>query len=187
MTGKRDEDFKGREALDEMETRLGDIASALKTAFGAVVDAAEKGVDRSGAMDFDGGRGRASFGVRVGGLNARARSAPQAGRDPAEPIRTGSGASSKPSAEPSEDDRAPLVDVYDEADAFVLTAELPGVADGDVDVQVVVGEGLVLQTTGARRFRHVAELPGGLDAGALTSRLVNGILEIRIPKSEGAQ
>lgn len=91
----------------------------------------------------------------------------------------------------------PPVDLYETADAYVLTAEIPGLDRDDIDIQT--GEGrLVL--SGMRQERPVAceqfhrlerghgsfqrtfQLPLPVDDAAVTADLKDGVLTVRIPK-----
>lgn len=97
----------------------------------------------------------------------------------------------------------PAVDVVEEKDAFVLNAELPGVAADDVDVTV---DGNVLTLKGERRYRHEQgeddgyrrierrygsfqrsfTLPETVDAEGIDASMSNGVLQIRLPKRQAA-
>ncbi|MEO1328923.1 MAG: Hsp20/alpha crystallin family protein [Pseudomonadota bacterium] len=86
--------------------------------------------------------------------------------------------------------REAVLDVYDEADAWVAVVELPGVAPDDVVLRAE-GPMLAIETAGARKFRGEARLPADIDEDAVReraeTRLINGILEIRIPRRADAQ
>ena len=91
----------------------------------------------------------------------------------------------------------PPVDLYETADAYVLTAEIPGVYRDDIDIQSGDGR-LVL--SGMRQERPVAceqfhrlerghgsfqrtfQLPLPVDHAAVTADLKDGVLTVRIPK-----
>ena len=94
----------------------------------------------------------------------------------------------------------PPVDLYETADAYVLTAEIPGMDRDDIDIQT--GEGH-LTLSGARQERAMAceqfhrlerghgsfqrtfQLPLPIDAAAVTADLKDGVLTVRIPKLAG--
>lgn len=78
--------------------------------------------------------------------------------------------------------REPLVDVFDEGREIVVVAELPGVGDDEVDVQVR-DDILTLETTGAHRFAKEILLPGAVDAASMQQAHKNGILELRFVKA----
>jgi HSP20 family protein len=96
----------------------------------------------------------------------------------------------------------PFVDIWEDNDAIVLKADLPGVAkDGlsvDVDGETLTIEGNV--TLGesrklrdvyaevrASRYRRSFVLGRDLDAENVAASLKNGVLELRIPKREAAK
>src|SRR5262249_35225919 len=94
----------------------------------------------------------------------------------------------------------PAMDLVEEDDHFVLRADLPGVGEDDVKVEL---EDNVLTVSGARhtqhedrkdgyyrverasgRFSRSLTLPEGVDAAAIQARLEHGVLEVRVPKPE---
>jgi HSP20 family protein len=94
----------------------------------------------------------------------------------------------------------PPVDLVEEGDHYVLRADLPGVKEGDVNVEVEDG---VLTVSGQRKseheqrtqgyhrierasgaFRRSLTLPKGVDADSVEARFDNGVLDVRIPKPE---
>jgi HSP20 family protein len=93
----------------------------------------------------------------------------------------------------------PPVDLYETADAFVLTAELPGLARADIDIRFHDGQ-LTLQ--GTRRkpdvpceryhrverghgtfFRRFA-LPSTVNAEDIAADFRDGVLTVTVPKTE---
>src|SRR5262245_56254777 len=95
----------------------------------------------------------------------------------------------------------PAMDLVETADAFVLTADLPGLAEEDVKIEVenrvlsISGERTSASTAddkaGYRRveraygsFRRTVTLPEGVDGEAITASFDKGVLEIAIPKPE---
>jgi HSP20 family protein len=98
---------------------------------------------------------------------------------------------------------APPVDIYETDDAFVLKAELPGFSKEDVQIELH-GNRLTLrgerkQETEAKeeqyhrleraygRFERVFWLPTTVDADKIQAHFTNGVLELRLPKSEAAK
>jgi HSP20 family protein len=95
----------------------------------------------------------------------------------------------------------PPVDLYETADRFVLTAELPGLSRDDIEIEIHDGT-LVLQGrrreppvpceqyhrverghgTFARRFA----LPSAIDADRIAADFRDGVLTIVVPKSPAA-
>jgi len=97
----------------------------------------------------------------------------------------------------------PRVDIHEEDDRFVVTADLPGVEGKDIEITAEKG---VLTLKGERRsekksstngfesierasgtFLRRFTLPESLDAEAIKASHVNGVLEITIPKRPTAQ
>jgi len=94
----------------------------------------------------------------------------------------------------------PAMDLVETDEHFVLRADLPGLAEGDVSIEV---EDNVLTVSGERKAEHETTkegyhrverafgsfsrsltLPDGVDADAVTASFDRGVLEIRIPKPE---
>jgi HSP20 family protein len=94
----------------------------------------------------------------------------------------------------------PAMDVVDTGDAFVLTADLPGLSDSDVSIEV---DDNVLTVSGERKsahedrkagyyrversygsFRRSLTLPEGVDAEAVTATFDKGVLEVTVPKPD---
>ena len=94
----------------------------------------------------------------------------------------------------------PPVNLHETADAFVLTAELPGVAPEDIDVSL---EGQTVTLSGQRKvdyaagngtavhrrerqsghFKRAFELPREFDVNAAEAKHRAGVLELRLPKT----
>lgn len=206
-----DDKLKGREALNEIGARLGDLFGAVRQ---AVDEASAKaagqsqdsraqdsqsqdhhGQDGGDADDarrnddgvrvtFDTPKGPvtavAGWRVRVGGLETSSADQSSADDFSSDPIKQR--AKKAPDAPTTRDCRA---EIFDEDDAWILTAELPGVAADELDV-TIQDQKASLKTTGARRYAHTADIAEAtwsrLDVAAVETRLQNGILEIRIPK-----
>src|ERR687890_551968 len=94
----------------------------------------------------------------------------------------------------------PPMDLVEAEDHFVLKADLPGLSEGDVSIEVQDG---TLTISGERDAEHEAHergwyriersfgsfsrsltLPDGVDADGIQARFDRGVLEVRIPKPE---
>jgi HSP20 family protein len=96
---------------------------------------------------------------------------------------------------------SPLVDLEEQDDAYVVEADVPGVKPEDVDVELVGNELMVSgeikekertgtlrrQTRHTGRFEYRVSLPAHVDPEKVEAKLTDGVLEIRVPKSERAQ
>lgn len=78
--------------------------------------------------------------------------------------------------------REPLVDVFDEDQEIVIAAELPGVAEGDIHIEIQ-DDILSLETTGERKYAKEILLSEAVDSANLQKAYKNGILEIRLMKA----
>src|SRR5918998_492696 len=94
----------------------------------------------------------------------------------------------------------PPMDLVEAEDHFVLKADLPGLAEEDVTIEVQDGS---LKISGERQAEHEAggrgwyrversfgsfartlALPDGIDPDAISANFDRGVLEVRIPKPE---
>jgi HSP20 family protein len=94
----------------------------------------------------------------------------------------------------------PAMDLLESGDHFVLRADLPGMAEDDVKIEL---EDSVLTVSGERKAEHEERkagyyrverstgsfsrsltLPEGVNAEAIKASFDRGVLEIRIPKPE---
>jgi HSP20 family protein len=94
----------------------------------------------------------------------------------------------------------PAMDLVEEDEHYVLRADLPGVKEDDVNIEL---ENNVLSVSGERKhesadkgkgfyrverasgsFNRTLTLPDGVDAEAIVASFEDGVLELRIPKPE---
>ena len=94
----------------------------------------------------------------------------------------------------------PAMDLVETGDHYVLRADLPGLSDEDVNVEL---QDNMLTISGERKPEHESQqegyyrlerafgafsrsltLPDGVDPGAVQAHFDRGVLEIRIPKPE---
>ncbi len=97
----------------------------------------------------------------------------------------------------------PAMDLVETAEHFVLKADLPGIEQSDVNIEL---EKNVLTVVGERKTEHEEKhegyyrleratgsfsrsltLPEGVDADGVTASFDNGVLEVRIPKPAAAK
>jgi HSP20 family protein len=95
---------------------------------------------------------------------------------------------------------SPAMDLVEAEDHFALRADLPGLGEGDVTIEVQEN---TLTVSGERRAEHEERgqgwhrversfgrfsrslsLPEGVDAEAISASFDKGVLEVRIPKPE---
>jgi HSP20 family protein len=94
----------------------------------------------------------------------------------------------------------PAMDLLETEDEFVLRADLPGLGEADVNIEL---EDNVLTLSGERKTEHEEKgegfyrmeraygafsrsltLPKGIDPEAVTAAFDRGVLEVRVPKPE---
>lgn len=97
----------------------------------------------------------------------------------------------------------PAMDLVETGDNLVLRADLPGMTDDDIDLEVKdnvltlsgersseneeKGEGFHRVERSFGRFQRSLTLPRGVDADKVSAQFENGVLEVRIPKPEEAK
>lgn len=181
-----DDRKRGRSALDEIDVRLEGLLGKLGGTLGDLLDKLQTGdsgeVHRSYEFQSPRGPVRAETGVRIRMGLAEARSGSRAPGTPPGPRRGYAAPGSRPSsgtAGPADGDapRRPHMESHVAGARWIVTAELPGVAEADLDV-AVTGRTLVVRTTGRRRYLAESALPDAADPADMVTHLHNGILEI---------
>mgnify|MGYP001619983558 FL=1 len=81
--------------------------------------------------------------------------------------------------------REPLVDVVDEEDQILVVVELPGVAEDEIQVEIVGDDVLSLSTTGERKYAKEVLLPVPVETASLKRAYKNGVLEVRLSRVTG--
>ena len=101
------------------------------------------------------------------------------------------------------DVRAPAIDLYEEKDEVVAKAELPGMEKKDIEVNIsdhhltIKGEKKKEEETKDKNFyrsertygsfSRSIELPAEVEIDKAKASFTNGVLEIRLPKTEEAK
>jgi HSP20 family protein len=81
-----------------------------------------------------------------------------------------------------EEEREPITDVFDEKDEVRIYAEMPGVNEADIKLDLKEDILDISAQTGDRKYRKEILLPAKVQAGTLISSYNNGILEIKVKK-----
>lgn len=95
---------------------------------------------------------------------------------------------------------SPAVDVVENAEDFLVTCELPGLSESDIDVQVadnvltIKGEKQDSSQESENRwykretryghFQRTIPMPSGVESGGIRGELENGVLRLTLPKKE---
>jgi HSP20 family protein len=80
--------------------------------------------------------------------------------------------------------REPLVDVFDEQDVLLVIAELPGVEEKDIQIEVRDGLLKLSTMTKGRRYATELQLSCPVEESMVKPTYKNGVLEIRLRKIE---
>jgi HSP20 family protein len=81
-----------------------------------------------------------------------------------------------------EEEREPLTDVFDENEEIRIYAEMPGVSQKDIKLDLKEDILDISAQTGDRKYRKEVLLPAKVKADTMTSSYNNGILEIKVKK-----
>ncbi len=98
---------------------------------------------------------------------------------------------------------APVADILETKDAYIIRAELPGIDEKDIDIEIENG---TLTLKGERKFESKMEekdfrriermygsffrsftLPQNVATDKITAAFVNGVIEVIVPKKEEAK
>lgn len=98
---------------------------------------------------------------------------------------------------------SPTADILETKDDIVIKVELPGIDEKNVDVEIesgvltIKGERKAETETEEKGYRRVERsygsflrsftLPANVDPGKISASFANGLLELRLPKNEGAK
>ena len=81
-----------------------------------------------------------------------------------------------------EEEREPITDIFDEKDEIRVYAEMPGVNENDIEIDLKGDILNISAKSGDRKYRKEVLLPAKGKNKAFTSSFKNGILEIKIKK-----
>lgn len=102
-------------------------------------------------------------------------------------------------AQNSESTRSLALDIRDEGEAYLLSALVPGLKAEDLNIEVledtisIEGEyrreesEFLLNELPSGSFRRALRLPASLDAEKAEARIEDGVLTLRLPKSESSR
>ena len=178
MPDDKQQPTEGKQARSEthFDLGLGGIFKGLGDLLDVLSDMAEKGeseASRTGEFKVKGlgdkAQGVYGFSVRtgIGGIPqvqrfGNIRSAKEGGAEVAEV-------------------REALVDVFEEEQEIVVVAEIPGVAEDEVVIEIH-DDVLSLTTTGERKYEKEIVLPAAVNAASMKKSFKNGILELRMKR-----
>jgi HSP20 family protein len=104
------------------------------------------------------------------------------------------------SRSPRDRGTAPPCDVYESADEYLVLADMPGIDEQNIDVQLDrtqltlaavrtgAANGTVIDTEHASiHYRRIFQIPESVDAGAIKAELRDGVLALHLPKAPAAR
>jgi HSP20 family protein len=152
----------------------------LTNLISSLADLAEKGeqLKRDGTLKTDDGK---EYRVQYG-VNIRTASDGRGGRDvKVEPF--GNVKHDKNTGEASVAEiREPATDVFEEDDHVLVVAEMPGVAQENVEATVEGDILTIAADQGEKRYRKEVLLPQPFEAEAMAVTMNNGVLEIKLSR-----
>jgi HSP20 family molecular chaperone IbpA len=80
------------------------------------------------------------------------------------------------------DKRELLIDVFEDQDSIVVVTELIGIDKSNVDVHATQNKLVISVDSTDREHCKEIQLPARVDVGSSSSRMKNGVLEIRLKK-----
>lgn len=81
-----------------------------------------------------------------------------------------------------EEEREPLTDIFDEDDEIQIYAEMPGVSEADIKLDLKEDILDISAQTGDRKYHKEILLPAKVQTDTLVSSYNNGVLEIKVKK-----
>ena len=156
-----------------VEVGLGGLFKGISGLFDLVSEMVEEGqeqVTRSGEKDILGGKGKALYGfsVRMGvGGKPIVESFGNVRKTPSGPVVA--------------EVREPLVDIFDEGDEVRIIAEIPGVDEKDIRVEITDDILTLTAQGGDRKYQKEVQLPSPVKPKPRQSYR-NGVLEVKLEK-----
>lgn len=83
--------------------------------------------------------------------------------------------------------RGPLVDVFNEAEEVLIVVDLGGFTRGEISLWMNPEHYVLQATRGDQQFREIIDLPANVDVERSQERLLNGVLEIVLPRRTEAR
>jgi HSP20 family protein len=83
--------------------------------------------------------------------------------------------------------REPMVDIFEEKDHVLVVAEMPGIGEKDLHLDLKDDLLILSAEKGNKQYRKEVLLPGTFHRDAMTVSCNNGVVEIKCPKTAGAR
>ena len=80
--------------------------------------------------------------------------------------------------------RGPLVDVFNEAEEVLIVVDLGGFTRGEISLNITPEQYILQAKRGEQLFSEFIDLPPNVDVEHSQERLINGVLEIILPRKK---
>ncbi len=171
------ENDKNKEKKDDATFELFGLGGLFK-GIEKLVDLAGKleekgGISKEGEINFDhlkkGMKGVYGFTINTAG-----------GGSPK--VETFGNIKKTPEGPKVDEEREPITDIFDEKDEIVVIAEMPGIEEKDIKIDLKEDILEISADSKHRKYRKELLLPVKGEMANLTQKFTNGILEIRLKK-----
>ena len=176
---KEPEEEKGKEAEFDFDMGklsfggLGGIFEGIGSFINALAKMQEKGgISETGEIKGVGGKVKGMYGFTVRTLAT--------GEPKVEHF--GHVIKKTPKGPVVEEEREPIVDVFDEKDHILVVAELPGIGESDVKTEIKDDILNISAQRGERKYKKEVLLPCKVETEPISSVYKNGILEIKLER-----
>ena len=78
--------------------------------------------------------------------------------------------------------REPMVDVFDEENHVLVVAEMPGIGEGDVELELKEDVLAIIAASGGHKYRKEVLLPAAFSMQQMSHKCHNGVLEVTLAK-----
>lgn len=159
------------EKREHFEKTLGDIAGGLGSIFDLVSRLSEKAETMSGDITSPDGKVRGVYGVSI---NSGLGGAPR--------VSSFGNIKKTPKGPVVEDTREPMTDLFDEEENLVVIAELPGVDEGDITLELDNDVLTLSASNRERKFLKKVTLNRSFTREQMSSIYKNGVLTVTLSK-----
>ena len=181
MAEKKKDETKKKIEKQLSDLGLGGLLGGLGSLIDSIGDLAEKGKELRQSGEFGGPEGKVrgmyGFNVKVG-IGSEGEKGIKI-----EPF--GNVHKDKETGTISVDEvREPMVDIFDEDEHVLVVAEMPGVNEEDITLDLKDDILTVAAETGKMKYRKEVLLPQSFAEGAMNATCRSGMLEIKFTKSK---
>lgn len=157
----------GKLSFSNLFDGIGNLIESL----GKITERGEGIISKEGEIKGLGDKARGVYGFTVRTL---------AGGEPK--VETFGNIKKTPKGPIVEEEREPIVDLFDEHDHVLIVAELPGISEGNIKTEVKGDVLTISAETGKRKYRKEVVLPCSVYESSKEVSFKNGILEIKFNK-----